>query len=377
MSFNAFDHACMASALRLAERGLDTATPNPRVGCVIARNGEVVGEGWHRAAGEPHAEIGALRASGARARGATAYVTLEPCSHHGRTPPCSEALAEAGVAEVVYAADDPNPAVNGGGRADLEAAGIRVRRGLMAGLASDLNAGFEARMRRGRPWVRIKLAQSLDGRTALENGVSQWITGAAARADVQRWRARSCALLTGVETVRTDDPSLDVRLPGAERQPLRVIADSHWRTPPESKTFDRPGRVVIAGLEGAPVPPELERRAAKILRLPKRNGRVDLERLLEALAGLEINEVHVEAGAQLCGALLQARLVDEMLLYQAPCLLGSRGRPSFVLEEVTEMGRRPAFDWVDRRMVGDDLRLRLRPRRDSEFFGVTDVHGDS
>jgi diaminohydroxyphosphoribosylaminopyrimidine deaminase/5-amino-6-(5-phosphoribosylamino)uracil reductase len=265
--------------------------------------------------------------------------------------------------------------VNGAGRERLEAAGIRVRRGLMAEAASRLNAGFEARMRRGRPWVRVKLAQSLDGRTALEDGTSQWITGPAARADVQRWRARACAILTGVDTVLADDPSLDVRLEGTERQPLRVIADSRWRTPPGAKIFDRPGDVLVAGLEQAPVPAELERRAADVLRLPARDGRVDLHALLEALAGLEINELHVEAGGRLSGALLEARLVDELVLYQASCLLGSRGRPSFLLEGVTEMKRRPAFDWLDRRMVGQDLRLRLRPRHEGDFNGGADVYG--
>lgn len=370
MSFSAFDHGCMARALRLAERGLNSTTPNPRVGCVIASGDRIIACGWHRAAGQPHAEVEALHAAGELARGATAYVTLEPCSHRGRTPPCSEALIDAGVGEVVFAADDPNPLVNGGGRRQLEDAGIRVRRGLMAEAASSLNAGFEARMRRGRPWVRVKLAQSLDGRTALENGDSQWITGPAARADVQRWRARACAIMTGIGTVQADDPSLDVRIEGASRQPLRVIVDSRWRVRPQAKTFSRPGAVLVAGLASVEPPPELNGVAAKLMPLPGRAGRVDLRLLLEALAALELNEIHVEAGAGLCGALLEAQLVDEVLLYQAPCALGSRGRPAFLMESIDSMERRPTFEWRDRRMLGNDLRMRLRPQY------ATDVHGN-
>lgn len=388
MSFSAFDYRCMAEAITLARRGLRTSMPNPRVGCVLARDGQIVGRGWHERTGGPHAEVVALRDAGQAAQGATAYVTLEPCAHHGRTAPCAEALIAAGVRSVVSALADPNPRVDGGGLATLDAAGIETRTGLMAEAARALNPGFLSRMERGRPWVRVKLAQSLDGRTALANGHSQWITGPAARADVQRWRARSCAVLTGVGTVLADDPALTQRIRGLERQPLRVIADSRWRTPPTAKTLGLSGTVLVAGRADL-VPPADLQAAAECLLLPavedrdaeqhgKRDGkgdgkgncerdgkRIDLEALLRALAKREINEVHVEAGGVLCGALLRRGLVDELLLYQAPCLLGEDGLPTFELGGLDTMAARPTLRLLERVAVGDDLRMRLAPQ-DSE-----------
>ncbi len=350
----------MAEAIALARRGLDTTSPNPRVGCVLARDGEVVGRGWHEVAGGPHAEIAALADAGVNAAGATAYVTLEPCNHAGRTGPCSEALLSAGVAEVVAAVRDPNPHVSGAGIERLGQAGVRTRHGLLEAQARALNPGFFSRMERGRPWVRVKLAQSLDGRTALADGASQWITGAAARADVQRWRARACAVLTGVGTVLADDPSLDVRLDGATRQPLRVIVDSRWRTPPRAKTLDLPGVVLIAGRDDREPPRELLDRA-ECVGLPADGDRVHLGALLELLAAREINEVHVEAGGTLCGALLGQELLDDLLLYQAACLLGEGGLPTFVLGGMDRMEQRPEFRVLERIAVGDDLRMRLAP----------------
>lgn len=362
MNFTAFDHRCMAEAIVLARRGLYTTMPNPRVGCVLAKDAEIVGRGWHERAGEPHAEPRAIIDAGAAARGATAYVTLEPCAHRGRTEPCTEALIAAGVAEVIVAQTDPNPAVNGSGIARLEAAGIVCRSGLMHDPARALNPGFLSRMERGRPWVRVKLAQSLDGRTALANGKSHWITGAAARQDVQRWRARADVILTGVETILADDPSLNLRLAGVDRQPLRVIADSRWRTPVNARTLQLHGRVVVAGRQDLPIPAQLQR-AAECLPLPAAaNGRVSLTALLRELAGREVNEIHVEAGATLCGALYQERLVDELLLYQAPCLLGEAGRPTFVLGALERMEQRPGLTLLERVSVGEDLRMRYRPQ---------------
>lgn len=350
----------MARALRLAERGLYTTTPNPRVGCVLARDGEVVGEGWHERAGEAHAEVHALRQAGARARGATAYVTLEPCSHHGRTPPCANALIDAGIARVVAAMRDPNPEVSGRGIELLTLAGVRAEVGLMQAEAGELNPGFVSRMTRGRPWVRLKTASSLDGATALENGISQWITGPAARADVQRWRARSCAILTGVGTVLADDPRMDVRDLDIGRQPLRVILDSRLRTPPTARILHG-GALIVCQDAGDGPPPALLDAAATVLELPGPDGRPDLALLLEELARRGVNELHVEAGATVNGALLQAGLVDEWLAYFAPSVLGRRARGLFDLPALTDMAGRRGFQLADAAVVGADLRLRLRP----------------
>jgi diaminohydroxyphosphoribosylaminopyrimidine deaminase/5-amino-6-(5-phosphoribosylamino)uracil reductase len=366
--FSDFDRFAMQRALTLAARGLETTDPNPRVGCVIAQRGRVVGEGWHERAGEAHAEIAALRAAGNQAVGATVYVTLEPCSHHGRTPPCVEALIAARVARVLIAARDPNPQVDGKGAAALRAAGIAVESGLMEGEAIDLNAGFFRRMLTGRPLVRVKLAMSLDGRTALASGESRWITGEAARQDVQHWRARSSAILTGIGTVLADDPRLDVRLPveagAARRQPLRIVLDSQLRTPPGARLFETPGEVLILTTLTAPEDPralELTSRGARLESLPLEGERVALAPVLDRLAELELNEVLVEAGAILAGEMLRQALVDELLLYVGLRLLGPSARALVTIPPLARLADAPSFSLFDMQPVGDDLRLRLRP----------------
>ncbi len=360
MAFSAADHAFMARALRLAERGLYTTSPNPRVGCVLVRDGRVVGEGWHVRAGEAHAEVHALRAAGEFARGATAYVTLEPCSHHGRTPPCANALIDAGVARVVAALRDPNPQVSGGGISLLTLAGIQAEVSLLEAEAREINIGFNARMSRGRPWLRVKTASSLDGRTALLNGVSKWITGPAARADVQTLRARACAILTGVGTVLADDPQMNVRDIATSRQPVKVIVDSHLNTPPGARILE--GGALIACAEDHPEKrAALEAAGAEVLCIPGPGGRVGLSALAGELARRGCNEIHVEAGATLNGALLDAGLVDEWIAYLAPLVLGDAARGVFALPPLTDMAGRPAFRLLDTRQVGGDLRLTLRP----------------
>ncbi len=348
--FSTTDHHWMTRALRLAEQGLTSTTPNPRVGCVLVRDGRIVGEGWHQRAGEAHAEIHALRQAGERARDATCYVTLEPCAHHGRTPPCAEALIRAGVQRVVTACLDPFPQVAGRGLQRLRQAGITVAHGLMRPQALALNAGFFSRILRQRPWVRLKLAASLDGRTAMASGESRWITGPAARQQVQHWRARACAILTGVDTVLQDDPGLDVRLPGTRRQPVRVVLDSNWRLPGRLRLFDSPGPVWQMGVGQ---PPERKLPLERIP-VPEQDGRVDLRAALATLAQREINEVHCECGPILAGALMQAGLVDELLLYQAPVLLGSQARP--LLDwPMSRMDQRQPLPPPAVSRVGDDL----------------------
>ncbi|MBA3997453.1 MAG: bifunctional diaminohydroxyphosphoribosylaminopyrimidine deaminase/5-amino-6-(5-phosphoribosylamino)uracil reductase RibD [Candidatus Accumulibacter sp.] len=350
----------MARALRLAERGLYLTTPNPRVGCVIVRDGRVVGEGWHARAGEAHAEIHALRAAGAAARGATAYVTLEPCSHHGRTPPCAEALIAAGVTRVVAAMEDPNPQVAGQGMAALRAAGIAAECGLLGDAALELNIGFAARMTRRRPWLRMKLAASLDGKTALQNGASQWITGAAARQDGHRWRARACAILSGIGTVRDDDPQLNVRGVETMRQPLKVVVDSRLELPLDARLLAG-GDVLVAAAQGdAAKIAALRERSAEVLLLPDAGGKVDLTALLEELGRRGVNEVHAEAGFKLNGSLLGAGLVDELLLYLAPCLIGDAARGMFNLPALDFLDGKRRLAIRDVRMVGPDLRLLAR-----------------
>ena len=363
MNFSEFDYDCMASALRLARQGLETTHPNPRVGCVIARDEEVTGKGWHKKAGEPHAEIYALREAGDRAAGGTAYVTLEPCGHTGRTPPCVDALISAKIARVIFAVGDPNPEVNGSGSESLKQAGIDVQSGLMATEAEALNAGFFKRMRHGLPWVRIKLAQSMDGHIALSNGSSQWISGPESRADVQRWRSRSDAILTGIGTVLADNPSLNVRIGDADLQPARVIVDSQWRTPVSAKLLSLPGQVLIAGLQDTQVPQELSNSGAHCVEMPPSNRGVDLKAIMQELARRGINEVQVEAGATLCGSLIEEGLVDELLIYQAPVVLGGNAVSPFMLPRLDNMDDRVHLDWVDSRIIGKDLRLRLKPVR--------------
>lgn len=361
MTFSGFDHECMARAFSLARKGLYTTDPNPRVGCVIASGGRIAGAGWHAAAGSPHAEVEALAQAGESARGATVYVTLEPCNHQGRTPPCTQALLEAGVSRVVIAGEDPNPGVEGNGRARLVEAGVLVESGLMAEQAESLNPGFLMRMRKGRPWVRVKTAISLDGRTALHNGDSKWISSEASRQDVQRWRARSSAILTGSGTVLADDPSMNARVDGPVEQPARVIVDSQWRTPPGGRVFDTPAPVVIAGNAAVDIPAELAARAAHCLPLPVRDGGIDLHALMSELAAMQFNELQVEAGARLCGALLSAQLVDEILVYQAPVLLGDECPGPFALGPLESMADRTHLRVLETCHLGGDLRIRLQP----------------
>lgn len=361
------DAAMMGRALQLAARGLYTTDPNPRVGCVIVRDGEIVGEGWHQWAGEAHAEIRALQAAGDRARGATVYLTLEPCCHHGRTPPCTDALIAAGVRRVICAMRDPNPRVTGEGFAALAAAGIEVEhRDGSAPAARKLNVGFVRRMATGRPWVRVKLATSLDGGTALASGESRWITGEAARRDVHRWRARASCILTGCATVIADDPSLNVRLtdePGQPvRQPWLAILDTDLRTPPKARVFDVHERVILFTTSPeAPSAAALQARGAEIVGLPAGAGGVDLAAVCRVLGDLEVNEVHVEAGATLCGALAAAGLLDELILYMAPNLLGDTARGAFSLPPLNAMDERMALHIEDIRRVGNDLRIRALP----------------
>ena len=349
----------MAEALRLARKGLYTTDPNPRVGCVIADGERIVGRGWHETAGGPHAEIVALRDADRPVRGHTAYVTLEPCNHHGRTPPCAEALLEAGITRVVVANADPNPDVTGGGLARLRSAGVDVQSGLLAREAEELNCGFLMRVQTGRPWVRVKSAVSLDGRTALRSGESQWISGPASRRDVQRWRARSSAILTGIGTLLADDPSLDARVEVPVCQPLRVVADSRWRTPPDCRLLQDPSRTLLVGDRAVPVPAALQASGVGILGLAAGPAGVDLPALLEALAEREINEVQVEAGARLCGSLLTMGVVDELLLYQAPVLLGDGGPGPFALGPLESMAQRTHLRVLETTHIGDDLRIRL------------------
>jgi diaminohydroxyphosphoribosylaminopyrimidine deaminase/5-amino-6-(5-phosphoribosylamino)uracil reductase len=446
--FSDFDGRAMARALELAERGAQTTHPNPRVGCVIARGEQIIAEGWHERAGGPHAEAAALQAlrallaansraasaapqSGSASSGGaasatsavafasagaqalnladcTAYVNLEPCSHHGRTPPCADALIAARIGRVVYAIDDPNPQVAGQGAAKLRAAGVKVEAGLMAAEAEEMNAGFLVWKRTGRPFVRIKMGTSLDGRIALANGQSRWITSEAARADVQRWRARSSAVLTGIGTVLADDPRLNVRLPGAQRQPLRVILDSELRTPATAQILDASAPTMIftgaaaaeaalvakgARIERAGEPPRAEASAALRAALgrhsaqgPTAPGQHSAERLtapgrhsaerrtsessassgmnlhavLRRLGELDINEVLVEAGPTLSGAFVQAGLADELLLYMAPKLLGPQARPLFNLPLLEDLQHARRFRIIEQLLIGDDLRIRLR-----------------
>ena len=365
------DREFMSEALALAANGLYDTKPNPAVGCVLVKDGRVIARGWTAPAGGPHAERVALAAAGAQARGATAYVTLEPCCHQGRTGPCTRALIEAGVARVVFAGHDPNPRVNGGGERELAAAGVEVEGGVLEREAEPLNRGFFARMRRGRPWVRLKIAASLDGRTALANGESQWITGAASRSDVHRWRARSGAVVTGSGTVLRDDPSLNARRDDAGiephvgiKQPLRVILDSRLRSPPTARTLSLPGEVLIftthADDEAQRV---LERAGARVERVAG-GEHCDLGEVLERLGALEVNDVWVEAGARVAGGFLQARLIDELIVYMAPRLLGDGARGMFAVPALASLADAWRLEFDELRTIGDDVRIvaRVLPR---------------
>ncbi|MFS8063476.1 MAG: bifunctional diaminohydroxyphosphoribosylaminopyrimidine deaminase/5-amino-6-(5-phosphoribosylamino)uracil reductase RibD [Luteimonas sp.] len=366
--FSAIDHAMMARALRLAERGAFTTKPNPMVGCVLAKDGDVIGEGWHHRAGEPHAEVLALQAAGENARGSTAYVTLEPCSHIGQTGPCAEALIAAGIGRVVGAMRDPNPLVDGAGFDRLRAAGIEVGNGLMEPLARELNRAFICRIERGRPWMRLKLAISIDGRSAMESGDSKWISGDAARQDVQRWRARSGAILTGAGTVLIDNPSLTVRLdentPDYERAfvpPVRVVLDPGLATVARGRIREGDAPTLYIHAPDARMPRGIDAQHASA---PVSAGRFDLTAVLQLLGARDISEVQVEAGATLAGAFLAAGLVDELLLYVAPVILGQRARPMFDGLPIDTMEERLRMRIVERRRIGDDIRLLMRPRGD-------------
>ena len=367
--FSAHDHAHMAEALRLAALGLYTTQPNPRVGCVIAHGEQIVGRGFHRRAGEAHAEVHALAEAAASAQGATAYVTLEPCAHQGRTGPCADALLRAGIARVVVACEDPFDQVDGRGLARLRAAGVAVSIGLMRTSARELNPGFFSRIERGRPFVRVKMAASLDGRSALADGTSKWITGAAARADGQRWRARSSAVLTGIGTVLADDPQLDVRIEEAHAAPLRVVLDSMLRTPVSARILRSTPAALIYGHASASAQRQDALRAAgaevvdaaAIGNASAGNASIDLAWLLSDLARRGVNELHVEAGAVLSGALMAAGWVDELLIYQHACLLGTSARPMFDLPSPQQMQDRQEWRLLETRSFGEDWRLRLRP----------------
>ena len=361
----AADRPLMTRALQLAARGLYTTTPNPRVGCVLARAGEVVGEGWHERAGGPHAEVAALRAAGESARGATAYVTLEPCSHHGRTPPCVDALIAAGVARVVVAMRDPYPEVRGAGLARLQSAGVEIALGLAGDEARELNIGFVTRHERGTPWTRLKVAASLDGKTALNNGQSQWITGPEARRDGHAWRARACAVLTGIGTVIEDDPQLTVREVETPRQPLRVLVDSRLDVSPAAKILAGGGTLVFAALDHPEKRRRLTDRGAEVVVLPNPDGKVDLAALLRELARREINELHVEAGFKLNGSLLREALIDELLIYLAPSILGDAARGMFNLPEATSLSERHALEVRSQQSIGPDLRILARVVREA------------
>jgi len=356
------DRQHMQRALTLAAKGLNTTTPNPRVGCVITdSNGSAIGEGWHERAGEAHAEVNAIRSATASLKGATAYVTLEPCSHQGRTGPCTEALIEAGIGRLVYGMEDPNPQVAGTGLEQLKEAGIEICGPLFEDQARELNPGFIKRMETGLPFVRIKSAMSLDARTAMASGESKWITAPAAREDVQRLRARSCALVTGVGSVIHDDPSLTVRLGEDDRQPLRVIVDTHAKCPDHAQMFEKAGRTVIACSENAEFGNDGRR---EYWPLPERDGRVDLNALVQRLAEEGCNEVMVETGATLAGAFVSEALVDEFIVYIAPKILGNSARPLFELPIDTMSGNLPLII-KDIRAVGYDWRLTAIPDPDS------------
>jgi diaminohydroxyphosphoribosylaminopyrimidine deaminase / 5-amino-6-(5-phosphoribosylamino)uracil reductase len=353
MEFSPLDHAMMRRALALAEGGLYSATPNPRVGCVLVRKDAIVGEGWHERAGGPHAEIVALEKAGAQAADSTAYVSLEPCNHHGRTPPCVEKLVQAKVKRVVAAMRDPNAKAAGGGEA-LQAAGIRFDYGLMEAEARELNIGFVSRMTRGRPWVRLKVAATLDGRTALPDGRSQWITGPDARRDGHRWRARACAILTGIGTVRADNPRLTVREVETPRQPLRVIVDSRLETSPGARILEGDKVLVFAAASGT-LP------NAEVVVLPNQNHKVELPRMLEELARRGVNELHVEAGFRLNGSLVREGCVDEYLMYLNPSLLGDAAQGMFDLPALEGLEKRPRLKILSLERFGEDLRILARP----------------
>lgn len=359
-NFSSLDNVFMGHALQLAERGLYTTDPNPRVGCVLVKEEEIVGEGWHAMAGGPHAEVVALQQAGDKARGATAYVTLEPCCHHGKTPPCSDALIAAGVSRVIVAMEDPNPLVAGKGLTQLREAGIETQSGLLQAQAESLNPGFVQRMRVGRPYIRCKLAMSLDGRTAMASGESKWITGPGAREDVHRLRARSSAIMSGIGTVLADDPSLTVRLESEEevRQPLRIVLDPHLSTPEDAKFLKQPGEsLIVTASEEKGVQQRLRDAGAEVLCLPNGRDAVDLGALMTKLAERGINEILLETGAILSGAILRAGIIDELIVYMAPKLMGDGARGLFHTPGLEFLADAVELDIRDIRAVGADWRI--------------------
>jgi diaminohydroxyphosphoribosylaminopyrimidine deaminase/5-amino-6-(5-phosphoribosylamino)uracil reductase len=359
--FSALDHLYMQRALHLAERGLYTTTPNPRVGCVIVNQQQIVGEGAHLKAGEPHAEVHALRQAGALAKGATAYVTLEPCSHHGRTPPCADALLQAEVSKVIAAMVDPNPLVAGKGLTYLQAHGVETQHGLMEAQAKALNPGFISRMAQHVPWVRCKIAASLDGKTAMENGHSQWITSEAARLDVQHWRARSCAILTGIGTVLADNPQLTVRSIPDARQPLRVVLDSQLRMPLDARITQGGACLIAYAKDSLQRAVYWQEQGVAVFQATDAHGQVCLNTLLRHLAQLQINEVMVEAGQGLNGALMAQQLVNELLLYYAPKLMGGQAQNMLAMPSLTHMAQAVDLTITDIRHLGPDIRVMALP----------------
>lgn len=352
----------MRCALQWAEKGLFSTSPNPRVGCVIVKDGRIIGEGFTQPAGQAHAEVQALNdasAKGHDVRGATVYVTLEPCSHFGRTPPCCDALIRAGVARVVSAVEDPNPQVAGQGLARLKAAGIAVECGVLADAAREMNIGFFSRMQRGRPWVRMKVAASLDGRTALHNGQSQWITSQAARDDGHAWRARACAILTGIGTVKEDDPQLNVRAVATSRQPQRIVIDSNLEIRPDARVLAGGGTWIVAAQRNPEQEARLREAGAEVILLPNAAGKVDLAALMQELGRRQINELHVEAGFKLNGSLIREGCVDELLVYIAPTLLGA-GKDMFALGPFENLEHRFNLGFHEVRQIGEDVRILAR-----------------
>jgi len=353
--FNADDFCFMSRAIELAKRGLYTTHPNPRVGCVLVKDNKIIAEGWHEKAGEAHAEIHALKNAGANAKGATAYVTLEPCCHQGRTPACSEALIQAGVIKVIAAMQDPHDKVAGQGIEQLQQAGIETAVGLLETEAQKLNPGFIKRMQTGRPYVCCKMAMSLDGRTAMASGESEWITGDAARADVQHWRAQADCIMTGIGTVMHDNPRMNVRLPQTEKQPLRVVVDSNLRMTADRKILVQAGETLLFTCAT-----NADLNNAEVVTVASKQDRVDLEAVLVELGKREINEVHLECGATLAGAMLQAELIDELVIYMAPVLMGDTGRGLFHLPGLEKMADKISLDIFEQRQVGNDWRLRAK-----------------
>jgi diaminohydroxyphosphoribosylaminopyrimidine deaminase/5-amino-6-(5-phosphoribosylamino)uracil reductase len=350
----------MSRALVLAARGLYTTTPNPRVGCVIVNDDEIVGEGWHVNCGGAHAEVNALKQADTRAVGGTLYVTLEPCAHYGKTPPCVEVIVKSGISRVVFGAKDPNPLVDGRGMEHLKANGISVEGGLFSEKSEELNLGFFKRMRYGKPWVRVKVAAGLDGKTALENGRSQWITSKESRVDAHKLRAQSCVVLTGVGTVVEDDPRLTVRHTETSRQPGKVIVDSQLRSPLDAHLFKTLGVTLATAVKEQNRLDDFIQKGVNVLVLPDSEGRVDLDALLVELANQQVNEVLVEAGINLHSALLHRHLIDEMIIYYAPKFLGAQGRGMFFLDELNSMDQVLERDVIDITSIGKDFRVTVR-----------------